>query len=122
MSRRRLKYLIFQSFSCRILLLGVVAGIIPLLSILLIFGLFSHTLVQDLHQSLTDLKAREGQRLESHQQKLVHQQVRQKALDVAQDITQYLKNHPGKIGRRFARTRYFGKWRCSRWAWWGKLS
>ncbi len=87
--------------------MGVVAGIIPLVSILLIFGLSSHTLLQDLHQSLTDLKAREGQRLESHQQKLVHQQVRQKALDVAQDITQYLKNHPGKTWEEMRRDPVF---------------
>ena len=96
MPRRRLNHPIFQRFSFKILLLGIVAGIIPLVSILLIFGLFSHSLLNDLHQYLADLKAREGQRLENLQQKLIHQQVRQKALDVAQDIASYLKIHPGK--------------------------
>jgi len=102
-----MKYSIFRSFFCRILLLGIVAGIIPLVSILLIFGLFSQGLLNDLHQSLTDLKAREGQRLESHQHKLVHQQVRQKALDVAQDIIHYVKNHPGKTWEMIGRDPVF---------------
>ena len=92
----RLKYSLFRSFTSRILLLGVVAGVIPLLSILLTIGLFSQSLQQDLKHSLTDIKAREGQRLENHQYKLVHQQIRQKALDVAQDITEYLKHHPSQ--------------------------
>jgi len=74
--------------------LGIVAGFIPLVCMLLIFGLFSDGLLHDLHQSLTDLKGREGQRLESQQHRLIHQQVRQKALDVAQDLSLYIKNHP----------------------------
>ncbi|MFW6122758.1 MAG: PAS domain S-box protein [Thermodesulfobacteriota bacterium] len=94
MGKRRLKYPIFQSFYSRILHLGIVAGFIPLVSMLIIFGLFSDGLLQDLHQSLTDLKSREGQRLEKQQFRLIHQQVRQKALDVAQDLTLYIKNHP----------------------------
>lgn len=76
--------------------LGIVAGFIPLVSMLLFFSLFSGGLLQDLHQSLTDLKAREGQRLEEQQHRLIHQQVRQKALEVAQDLTLYIKNHPRK--------------------------
>jgi len=95
-SGKRLKYSPFRSFTSRILLLGVVAGVIPLLSIILTIGLFSQSLHQDLKHSLTDIKAREGQRLENHQHKLVHQQIRQKALDVAQDITEYLKHHPAR--------------------------
>jgi HAMP domain-containing protein len=104
---RRLNHPIFQRFSFKILLLGIVAGIIPLVSILLIFGLFSHSLLNDLHQSLADLKAWEGQRLKNHQQKLIHQQVRQKALDVAQDIASYLKNHPGKTWEQIFRDPVF---------------
>ena len=70
------------------------AGLIPLVSILIIFCLFSRGLLHDLTVSITNLKNREGQRLESQQHKLIHQQVRQKALDVAQDLSLYLKNHP----------------------------
>jgi two-component system, cell cycle sensor histidine kinase and response regulator CckA len=90
----RFKFPIFQSFYCRILHLGLVAGLIPLLSILIIFFLFSRGLLHDLTLSITNLKNREGQRLENQQHKLIHQQVRQKALDVAQDLSLYLKNHP----------------------------
>jgi PAS domain S-box-containing protein len=99
---RRLKYPIFRSFSGKIRLLGLVAVIIPLV-FLLFFGLFSQALFRDVHQSLTDLKAREGQRLESYQHKLIHQQVRQKALDVAQDIVEYLKTHKGKTWEQIRR-------------------
>jgi len=63
---------------------------------LLIFSVFSDGLLQDLHQSLTDLKGREGQRLENQQHRLIHQQVRQKALDVAQDLTLFIKSHSGQ--------------------------
>ena len=96
MSKSRLSFRLLQGFSSKILLLGIVAGIIPFIAILLVFGLFSHGLLADLHHSLADLKAQEGQRLENLQQRLIHQQVRQKALDVAQDIASFLKNHPGK--------------------------
>jgi two-component system, cell cycle sensor histidine kinase and response regulator CckA len=92
--KRRLKYPIFQSFYFRILHLGIVAGFIPLVSMLLIFSLFSQGLLHDLHQSLTDLKGLEGQRLEKQQYRLIQQQVRQKALDVTQDLTLFIKNHP----------------------------
>jgi two-component system cell cycle sensor histidine kinase/response regulator CckA len=102
-SRRRLTYPFFRSFSSKILLLGIVAGIIPLASILLIFGLFSQGLLQDLHQSLTDIKAQDGQRLENYQHQVIHQQVRQKALDVAQDITSYVKSHPRKTWKEMYR-------------------
>jgi two-component system, cell cycle sensor histidine kinase and response regulator CckA len=95
-SKRQLKNPLFQSFYWRILHLGLVAGFIPLVFMLFIFGLFSEGLLQDLHQSLTDLKGREGQRLEKQQHRLIHQQVRQKALDVAQNVTSYIKNHPGQ--------------------------
>jgi PAS domain S-box-containing protein len=105
--RRCLTYPFFQSFSSKILLLGIVAAIIPLVSILLIFGLFSQGLVHDLHQSLTDIKGREGQRLESYQHQIIHQQVRQKALDVAQDITSYLKSHPNKTWKELYRDPVF---------------
>jgi two-component system, cell cycle sensor histidine kinase and response regulator CckA len=95
-SRRRLSCPVLQRFSYKLLLLGIVAVVIPLVSILVVYGLFSQSLLHDLHQSLGDLQAREGQRLESQQHKLIHQQVRQKALDVAQDITSYMRNHPGQ--------------------------
>ena len=98
-----MNYPAFQKFSHKILLLGIVAGVIPLISILIFFGLFSQSLLEDLHQSLADLQAREGQRLESQQHKHIHQQVRQKALDVAQDITSYVKNHPGKTWEEMCR-------------------
>jgi two-component system, cell cycle sensor histidine kinase and response regulator CckA len=91
----RLKCPIFRRFSGKILFLGVVAGIIPLV-FLLFFTVFSQVLTRDVHHSLSELKAREGQRLESYQHKLIHQQVRQKALDVAQDVVEYLKNHQKK--------------------------
>jgi len=93
-ARLRSKYRIQRSFSLKILTLGLAAGIIPLASLLVILGLFPRILLHELHQSLSDVKAREGQRLESHLGQLVHQQVRQKALDVAQEVTSYLKNHP----------------------------
>lgn len=94
MGKRQFKHPIFQSFYFRILHLGILAGFIPLVSMLLIFSLFSEGLLHDLHQSLTDLKGREGHRLEEQQHRLIHQQVRQKALDVAQDLSLYIKNHP----------------------------
>jgi PAS domain S-box-containing protein len=94
--KRYLNNPIFRRFSSKILLLGVVAGILPVVSILLIFSLFSQGLVHDLQQSLADLKAREGQRLESHQNKLINHQLRQKAQDVARIITAYLNSHPGQ--------------------------
>jgi two-component system cell cycle sensor histidine kinase/response regulator CckA len=96
MTKPRLKFSLFQSFSSRILLLGVVVGMIPLVCMILIFSLFSRGLLHDLSLSITNLKDQEGQRLESQQHKLIHQQVRQKALDVAQDLTLYLKNHPAQ--------------------------
>jgi PAS domain S-box-containing protein len=102
-SRSDISFPFFQSFSCKILLLGIVAGIIPLASILLILGLFSQSLLQDLHQSLTDIRAQEGQRLENYQLQIIRQQVRQKALDVAQDITSYVKNHPRKTWQEIYR-------------------
>jgi predicted PurR-regulated permease PerM len=86
----RLKYPIFRRFSGKILLFGLVVGIIPLV-FLLFFEVFSQVLIRDVHQSLSGLKAREGQRLESYQHKLIHQQVRQKALDVAQDVVGIFK-------------------------------
>ncbi len=85
-----------RSFSGRILILGLVAGFIPLLVFLIFFGLFSDALQTAVHQSLSLVKVQEGQRLEKHQHKIIHQQVRQKALDVAEDIKTYLKNHPGR--------------------------
>ena len=103
MSKSRLSFRLLQGFSSKILLLGIVAGIIPFIAILLVFGLFSHGLIADLHHSLADLKAQEGQRLENLQQRLIHQQVRQKALDVAQDIASFLKNHPGKTWAEISR-------------------
>uniref|UniRef100_A0A7V6DQI1 histidine kinase n=1 Tax=Desulfobacca acetoxidans TaxID=60893 RepID=A0A7V6DQI1_9BACT len=84
----------FQSFSSKILILGIVAGIVPLASILLILGLFSQNLLHDLENTISDIKAQEGKRLESYQHQIIRQQVRQKTLDVAQDITLYIKTHP----------------------------
>jgi two-component system cell cycle sensor histidine kinase/response regulator CckA len=95
-SKRHVNFPFFQSFSSKILILGIVAGIIPLASILLILGLFSQNLLKDLHHSIADIKAQEGKRLESYQHQIIRQQVRQKALDVAQDITLYVKSHPHK--------------------------
>ena len=96
MGKYRLKFPVPKSFSCKILYLGLGTGIIPLVIVLLFFGLFSQGLLHELHQSLTELKDREGQRLEHQQHRLIHQQVRQKAQDVAQDLTLYLTTHPGK--------------------------
>lgn len=103
MPGRYLKTPVFQSFTSKILLFGVVAGVIPLVSILVTISLFSHSLLQDLRRSLDHLKTREGQRLESQQHRLVYQQVRQKALDVAQDLAQYLKNHPHRTWEEMRR-------------------
>lgn len=73
------------------------------MSILLIFALFSQALLKDLQHSLADLRAQEGQRLENQQFKLIHQQIRQKALDAAQDLRTYVKNHPGKSWEEMGR-------------------
>ncbi|MGQ9688727.1 MAG: PAS domain S-box protein [Desulfobaccales bacterium] len=71
--------------------------------LVIFFGMFSNALLKDLHQSLSDLKAREGQRLEKYQHRLIHQQVRQKALDVAQDLRGYILNHPGQTWEQMRR-------------------
>jgi len=56
----------------------------------------SHSLQREIAQSLADLGAQEGKRLERQQHALIHSQIRQKALDVAEDVPKYIKAHPEK--------------------------
>jgi PAS domain S-box-containing protein len=72
------------------------AGLIPLLSIFFAIGLFSQHLKGEFDQSLEDLKSREWQRLQEQQHTHLDHQLRQKTLDVAQQVALYLKAHPSR--------------------------
>jgi two-component system, cell cycle sensor histidine kinase and response regulator CckA len=84
------------TFRSRILLLGVLAGFLPLVIIVSTVRLASHSLQQEIARSLAVLQEQEGKRLEKQQHALLHSQIRQKALDVAEDVGNYLKAHPPK--------------------------
>src|SRR3990172_4306549 len=83
-----------RTFRSRILLLGILAGFLPLITIGFTVKLVSHSLQQEIAQSLADLGAREGQHLEKQQHALINSQIRQKALDVAEDLARFIKLHP----------------------------
>jgi PAS domain S-box-containing protein len=79
-----------KTFKFHILLLGIVGWVLPLVIIILGIGYFSRHLKADFDHSLADIRAREGMRLRDQQHDLVYSQMRQKALDVAQELYLYL--------------------------------
>lgn len=79
-----------KTFKFHFLLLSIVGWVLPLIIIILGIGFFSRNLRGDFDHSLKDIKAREGMRLREQQHDLVYSQMRQKALDVAQEISLYL--------------------------------
>lgn len=83
----------YKTFKFKMLLLAVMGGFIPLATIILATGLFSHQLKKEFSRSLEEIKVREGQRLKEQTTALVNSQLRQKAMDVAHEITEYLKHH-----------------------------
>ncbi len=85
-----------MTFRSRILLLGILAGFLPLCTIILTVRLASHSLQKEIAQSLVKLGAQEGKRLEMQQLALIHSQIRQKALDVAEDVLKYIATDPKK--------------------------
>ncbi len=88
-----MKIPLIKTFKFKILLLAVGAGFVPLIVITLAAGLFSLHLKRDFSQSLEEIKVREGQRLEEQKNALINSQLRQKALDVAQEIAYFLEYH-----------------------------
>lgn len=84
-----------RTFRFRILLLGVLAGLVPLLTIIVAFRMLSLSQEQHLSSSLADIQAREVQRLESQQQAMVMSQVRTLALSAAMDLSLFLRLHHG---------------------------
>jgi PAS domain S-box-containing protein len=82
-----------KTFKFRILLLGIVGWLLPLVALILGVGFFSRQLKGDFHRSLENIKAREGMRLNEEQHNLVRSQIRQKALDVAQELSLFLVLH-----------------------------
>ncbi len=83
-----------RTFRFRILLLVILSGLLPLLTIVVAFRLLSLSQEQHLSASLLDIQTREGQRLESRQQEMVMGQVRTLALSAAMDLSLYLRLHP----------------------------
>jgi len=79
-----------KTFKFHFLLLGIVGWVLPLIIIILGIGFFSRHLRGDFDHSLADIRAREGMRLREQQHDLVYSQMRQKALDVAQELSLYL--------------------------------
>ncbi|MBI4644811.1 MAG: hypothetical protein HY743_14035 [Deltaproteobacteria bacterium] len=82
-----------KTFKFRILLLGIVGWLLPLVTLILGVGFFSRHLKGDFDRSLENIKAREGLRLHEEQHNLVRSQMRQKALDVAQELSLFLVLH-----------------------------
>ena len=85
-----------KTFKFRILLLGLVGWVLPLTAIILGIGFFSRHLKADFGHSLENIKAREGMRLREQQEAQVSSQIRQKALDVAQELSLYLTLHKSR--------------------------
>ncbi|MDD2903402.1 MAG: PAS domain S-box protein [Syntrophales bacterium] len=79
-----------KTFKFRILFLGLVGWLLPLITLILGIGFFSRHLREDFERSLKGIKAREGLRLARQQQELMSGQMRQKALDVARELSLYL--------------------------------
>ncbi len=82
------------TFRSRILLLGIFAGFLPLITIGFAFNMVSRSLQQEIAQSLSDIGTQEGQRLQKQQDALIHSQFRQKALDVAEEVEEFIRFHP----------------------------
>ena len=91
-----MKVPLIKTYRFKVLLLAVLAGFIPLVSIILAAELFSHHLKREFVRSLGEIGSREGQRLEAQKNALINSQLRQKALDVAQELACYL-NQPGAL-------------------------
>jgi PAS domain S-box-containing protein len=82
-----------KTFKFQFLLLGLVGWVLPLIAIVLGVGFFSRNLKGDFDRSLEEIRAREGTRLQEQQRSLMSSQMRQKALDVAQELSLYLTLH-----------------------------
>lgn len=82
------------TFRFRILLLGILAGFLPLLIIILTVRQASYSLQKEIALSLADLGRQEGKRLDRQQRALIYIQIRQKALDVAEDVAKHIKSLP----------------------------
>jgi len=79
-----------HTFRWRILLLGVLAGLVPSLSVLLALGLFSYSLNRDLAATLGEIQAGEGYRLQVQVRRLVESQLEAWGRETARDLRQHL--------------------------------
>ena len=91
-----MKIPVLKSFSSRIMLLGIFAWLVPLSAIFLALGMFCSNLKEEFHHSLANLEAQDGRRLQEQQYAILSRQIRQKALDTALEVAQYLQKHPRK--------------------------
>jgi len=82
-----------KTFKFRILLLGIVGWLLPMVTLILGVGFFSRQLIGEFDRSLENIKAKEGIRLSEEQYSLLRSQMRQKALDVAQELSLFLVLH-----------------------------
>jgi PAS domain S-box-containing protein len=82
-----------KTFKFRILLLGGVGWVLPLITLIIGIGFFSRHLQGDLDRSLKNIEAREGRRLHEEQDSVMSAQLRQKVLDVAQELSLFLDLH-----------------------------
>lgn len=83
-----------QTFKARLLLLGAIAGIFPVIVISLSVWLLGMHLTADLEQQLAAIQAEKLQHLQTHVNALRLETVRRKALEVARQVDFYLAaNH-----------------------------
>ncbi|RJR42380.1 MAG: PAS domain S-box protein [Deltaproteobacteria bacterium] len=85
-----------KTFKFRILLLGGVGWVLPLITLIIGIGFFSRHLQGDLDRSLKNIEAREGRRLHEEQDSVMSAQLRQKVLDVAQELSLFLSLHQSR--------------------------
>lgn len=85
-----------KTFKFRILFLAIVGWLLPLVMMILGIGFFSRQLRGDFDSSLQNIQGREGKRLHQQHLDLVTSQMRQKALDVAQELSLYLLLHKSR--------------------------
>ncbi len=82
-----------HTFRFRILLTGILIGVVPLFTISFAFHVLTRSQEHHLTASLMDILTREGQRLERQQQAMIMDQVRTLALNLALDISHHLQFH-----------------------------
>lgn len=83
-----------RTFRSRIMLLGILAGLLPLIAIGFTVQVISQSLPPEMDQSWYDLKTQEGGSLEEKVQALIHSHLRQKALEAAENVSQFLRLYP----------------------------